>query len=75
MEGGYRVLGNDVMASLANRTTRNWAFYAKNNNWKKQDIALGEKQGHTTNVTVSEDGKKIIYEFRMYTLRSKRFID
>jgi dipeptidyl aminopeptidase/acylaminoacyl peptidase len=63
MEGGYRVLGNDVMASLANRTTRNWAFYAKNNNWKKQDIALGEKQGHTTNVTVSEDGKKIIYEY------------
>lgn len=74
MEGGFKVLGNDVMVSLANRTTRNWAFYTKKDDWKQQNIALGEKQGYTSNVTVSEDGKKIIYEYSTASKLPKIFV-
>ncbi|RMG78855.1 MAG: peptidase S9, partial [Bacteroidetes bacterium] len=62
MEGGFHVIGNDVLVSLANGLTRVWAFYSKKENWKKYDPGFDGKNGHVYNLTFSEDGEKVIFE-------------
>ncbi len=62
--GGYRVVGNDVIVSLANRATRRLAYYKKkDDSWKKKAIDLDEKNDHVRVLDISEDGKHIIYEY------------
>jgi len=62
--GGYYVVGNDVIVSLANRATRRLAYYKKNGNtWTKKKIDLGQKNDHVSVSSISEDGSKIIYNY------------
>ncbi len=64
LSGGYYLVGNDVIVSLANRATRRLAYYKKNtNSWSKKKIDLGEKNDHTRLYSVSQDGKKIVYNY------------
>ena len=61
---GYTVVGNNLIASLANKATLRLAYYKKNSNsWSKSNINLGDKNDHTSIITVSEDGKKVIYTY------------
>ncbi|MCA0133686.1 S9 family peptidase [Winogradskyella alexanderae] len=62
--GGYYVVENDIIVSLANRATRRLAYYKKNDNtWTKKKINLGEKNDHVSVANVSEDGNKIVYTY------------
>ncbi|WP_400080537.1 prolyl oligopeptidase family serine peptidase [Winogradskyella sp. R77965] len=62
--GGYYVVGNDVIVSLANRATRRLAYYKKNDNgWSKRKIDLGEKNDHVSVNAISKDGTKIVYGY------------
>lgn len=62
--GGYNVVGNDLMVSLANKATRRLAYYKKNgSNWTKRKIDLDEKNDHVTVSSVSEDGTKVMYGY------------
>lgn len=62
--GGYYVVGNDILVSLANKATRRLAFYQKNGtNWIKKAIDLKDKNDHVTISNVSEDGTKVAYSY------------
>ncbi|TYA78599.1 S9 family peptidase [Seonamhaeicola marinus] len=62
--GGYYVVGNDIIVSLANRATRRLAYYKKNGTtWVKKKIDLGEKNDHVSINSVSKDGSKIAYTY------------
>ncbi len=64
MAGGYRIVGNDVLVSLANKATRRLAYYKKNgNNWTKRRVDLKEKNDHAYVSSVSDDGSKIVYNY------------
>lgn len=61
---GYQVAGNDVIAILANKAYYKLAYYKKNgNSWTKSTINLGEKDNHTTLLTVSNNGSKVVYQY------------
>jgi len=61
---GYQTVGNNVIASLANKATLRLAYYKKNtNSWRKSNIDLGEKNDHTSIITISDDGTKVIYTY------------
>ena len=62
--GGYNVVGNDILISLANRTTRRIAFYKKNgNSWTRRKVDFGNKNDHVRVNAVSDDGSKLIYNY------------
>jgi dipeptidyl aminopeptidase/acylaminoacyl peptidase len=62
--GGYHVAGNDIIVSLANRTTRRLAYYKKNgNSWTKKKINLDEKNDHVSISSISKDKSKIVYNY------------
>ncbi|WP_299525459.1 prolyl oligopeptidase family serine peptidase [Winogradskyella sp.] len=62
--GGYYVVGNDVIVSLANKATRRLAYYKKNGNtWAKKKVDLGDKNDHVSISSVSTDGSKVIYNY------------
>ena len=61
--GGYRVLGEDVLAMLANGPTSILAFYEKTGDkWTKHIPQLGEKQDHIVLLAISHDRSKILFE-------------
>jgi len=61
---GYQVIGNDAIVTLANKAYYKLAYYKKNgNSWSKSSINLGEKNNHTTLLSVSKDGSKVIYQY------------
>ncbi|TXE15060.1 prolyl oligopeptidase family serine peptidase [Seonamhaeicola algicola] len=62
--GGYYVVGNDVIISLANKATRRLAYYKKNgDSWTKKKIDLKEKNDHVAISAISNDGSKIAYTY------------
>lgn len=62
--GGFRVVGNDILVSLANKATRRLAYYQKkSNSWAKKSIDLKEKNNHTRVLEISKNGGHIIYEY------------
>ncbi|MBO3116218.1 prolyl oligopeptidase family serine peptidase [Winogradskyella sp. DF17] len=62
--GGYRVVGDDVMVSLANKATRRLAYYKKNgNSWKKKAVDFKEKNDHVRVLDIADNGKHIVYEY------------
>jgi dipeptidyl aminopeptidase/acylaminoacyl peptidase len=61
MEGGFRVVGNGVLASLANGTTRKLAFYDPKTNWKRQNLELGEHEDHVNVLAMTKAGDKAVY--------------
>ena len=61
---GYDVVGNNLIASLANKATLRLAYYRNNgNSWSTSKIDLGEKNDHTSVIKVSDDGSKIAYTY------------
>ena len=61
---GYSVTGNNVIVALANKAYYKLAYYTKNgNSWSKSAIKLGEKDNHTTLLSVSKNGKKVVYQY------------
>ena len=61
---GYTIVGNDVIVTLANKAYYKLAYYKKNgNSWSKKSIDLNEKDNHTTLLSVSENGSKVIYQY------------
>lgn len=62
--GGYRVVGDDVIVSLANKATRRLSYYKKNgNSWKKKAVDLKEKNDHVRVLDIADNGKHIVYEY------------
>ena len=73
--GGYSVVGNNIIVSLANRATRRLAFYEKNGKrWTKRKIDLGEKNDHVNISSISKDGSKIIYNYSTASLLPRFYI-
>jgi len=61
---GYNVIGNNIIPSLANKTTFKLAYYKKNGTkWSKSKIDFGSKNDHVSILDVSEDGSKIVYNY------------
>ena len=60
---GYQVLGNDVLASLANGPTRILAHYERRGNgeWRKRIIDTGRHDERVAVAAVSEDNKKVVF--------------
>lgn len=64
MEGNYEVIGQNIIVTLANGATDKLAFYKKNGNtWGKSDIDLGEKNEHVVVQSISDDFKKVLFEY------------
>lgn len=64
MGGGYNVLGQDVLVSLANGTTNKLAFYKKNgSSWTKSELDLGDKNEHISILAISDDYSKVTYDY------------
>ena len=61
---GFDVVGNDAIVTLANKAYIRLAYYKKNgSSWSKSNIDLDEKNDHTSIITISDDGKKVIYTY------------
>jgi len=61
---GFDVVGNDVIVTLANKAYIRLAYYKRNgNSWSKSNIDLGEKNDHTSIMTISDDGTKVAYTY------------
>ncbi len=61
---GYTVIGNDVIASLANKATIKLVYYKKGGlKWSKSRINLKEKNDHTAILAVANNGKKVVYQY------------
>ncbi len=59
--GGFRVIGDDVWVSLANRATRREALYTKTNaGWEKTEIDLQDMKDHVSLVSVSKAGDRVV---------------
>jgi dipeptidyl aminopeptidase/acylaminoacyl peptidase len=72
---GAYVVGNSILASLANKATLKLRFYKKNgNNWRKQEVNLGSKSNHVSILTISEDGTKIVYSYSTASKLPKYYI-
>jgi len=62
--GGYRVVGNDVMVALSNKTYFKLAYYQKKGmKWSRSELDFGSKNDHVGINAVSEDGSKIVYAY------------
>jgi len=73
--GGYELVGDHVLAELANGATRRLAYYQlTDRGWTKSDIDLGEKNDHVNVLTVSEDGRKVVYTYSTASRLPKYFI-
>ncbi len=60
--GGYDVVGNHALVSLANGPTNTLAFYHKTpKGWNKSVVDLGEKNDHVTIDAISQDGQKVLF--------------
>lgn len=58
----YNLVGNNVLAELADGPYYKLRYYAKNGTtWTSSEIELGDKQRHVSILSVSEDGKKVLY--------------
>jgi dipeptidyl aminopeptidase/acylaminoacyl peptidase len=62
--GGFDVVGNDVIVSLANKATRTLAYYKKGKNaWQKRSMDFGKKNNHVSVLGVSKNTQKIAYSY------------
>lgn len=62
LSGGYHVVDDGILVSLANKAKRRIVFYKKKGDtWTKQDIDLGDKNDHVSINAVSDDGTKIVF--------------
>ena len=62
--GGFDVIGNDVIASLASGPTRKLVYYTKNgNNWTSQELNLGTMNERVAIAQISEDKKQVVFVY------------
>ena len=63
LSSGFEVLGNDVLASLANGPTRILAHYEHRGNgeWRKRIVDTGRHDERVAVAAVSEDHKKVVF--------------
>ena len=60
----YRVSGNSVIATLANRATYRLAYYQKTDNgWSKKPFDMGEKNDHAQVLAITQNSDKILYNY------------
>lgn len=72
---GYQVVGNNVIASLANKATLRLAYYKKGaNSWSKAKIDLKEKNDHVGILAVAENGSKAVYNYSTSSKLPKYYI-
>ncbi len=62
---GYEIVGNDVLASLANGPTRILAHYERrgDGDWRKRVIDTGKHDERVAVGTISEDHKKVVFVY------------
>jgi dipeptidyl aminopeptidase/acylaminoacyl peptidase len=61
---GFDVLGNDVMAGLANGTTNILTYFEKDGNeWIKKSVHAGSMEEHVTIVSVAADNNQVVYVY------------
>ena len=62
---GYEIVGNDVLASLANGPTRILAHYERRDggDWRKRVIDTGKHDERVAVGTISEDHKKVVFVY------------
>ena len=61
---GYQVVGNDVLASLANKTTLRLAYFKKGtNSWSRSIVNFGDKNDHVNLLGVGGNNAKIAYNY------------
>ncbi len=63
LSSGFQVLGNDVLASLANGPTRILAHYERRGNgeWRKRIVETGRFDERVAIGSISEDHKKVVF--------------
>jgi dipeptidyl aminopeptidase/acylaminoacyl peptidase len=62
--GGYSIIGNDLLVSLANGPYRTLAFLKKSGlSWSKQSLDFGIMNDHISVLSVSEDGRKVAFNY------------
>ncbi len=72
---GFTVVENDVLVTLANRAYYTLAYYTKSgNHWRKSTMDLGEMTNHVLPLSVSKNGKKIIYQYSTASKLPKFYI-
>lgn len=61
---GYRIAGNDLIASLANGPTNKQAFYQKKGNtWTRLDLDAAEMNEHVSFIALSEAGTQAAFAY------------
>ncbi len=62
---GFEVVGNDVLASLANGPTRILAHYERrgSNEWRKRIIETGKHNERVAVAAISEDHKQVVFVY------------
>ncbi|MDG5767663.1 prolyl oligopeptidase family serine peptidase [Balneolales bacterium ANBcel1] len=60
---GYHVLGNDVLASLADGPTRKLAHYERRGNgeWRKREVDAGKHNGRVAIAAIAEDHSNMVF--------------
>ena len=72
---GYVVVGNSVLATLANKAYLRLAYYYKSGDtWSKRSVKLDEKDDHTTILGVSEDGNRVAYRYSTASKLPKYYV-
>jgi len=62
--GGFDVVGNDVIVSLANNATRALAYYKKGKtSWQKLKMNFGTMNNHVSVLGISKNTQKIAYGY------------
>ena len=62
-EGGFHVVGDDVLVSLPNGPTSKLAFYKKNvSTWSKTMVQTGDRKENVWISEVAKNGKQIVFE-------------
>lgn len=60
--GNFHIIGDGVLAALANGPTSSLAYYTKKGDkWKKNVLDMGDKNDHVGIIGISEDRKRVIY--------------
>ncbi len=78
LANGYELMGDDVVASLANGARLKWGIFSRSGSgWTLRDLPVGDHSLHSYPLAVAEDGRSLAYvtsrmgrmpEYRVATL-------
>ena len=73
--GGFTVVANDVLVSLANKATMKLAYYTKKgSSWSKSELDFDSKNEHVSVDAVADDASKLIYTYSTASQLPQYFI-